>query len=113
MAPVIGSVSCRKERYCWKKSEDDAHYQPMFKFTPVPKNLEEFAALCEFHQHAPQAPFNKQALCTRPTLAGRITLTAKNLIVREGKEKRETAIPTDAAFDELLAQHFNISVSKL
>ncbi|MBC5991876.1 arylamine N-acetyltransferase family protein [Pontibacter cellulosilyticus] len=91
-----------------EKSEDDVLYQQMFKFALVPRQLEEFSALCEFHQHAPQAPFNKQALCTRPTIKGRITLTADKLVVREGKEKQETAVPTATAFDEFLAQHFNI-----
>lgn len=93
-----------------EKSEDGVQYQQMLKFAPIPRQLNEFATLCEFHQHAPQAPFNKQALCTRPTIEGRITLTAKNLIIKKGKEKQELAVPTDAAFDELLAQHFNITL---
>ncbi len=91
-----------------EKSADDEVYQPMFKFAAVPRQLQEFANLCEFHQHAQQAPFNKQALCTRPTLAGRITLTAKNLVIREGKEKQEVPVATSAAFDALLEQYFNI-----
>lgn len=91
-----------------EKSADDAEYQPMFKFDAVPRQLQEFASLCDFHQHAPQAPFNKQALSTRPTLAGRITLTATSLIIREGKEKQEVPVATPAAFEGFLEQYFNI-----
>lgn len=91
-----------------EKSADDVQYQKVFKFATVPRQLQDFAALCDFHQHAPQAPFNKQALCTRPTLEGRITLTPKSLIITTGKEKQETSVPTAAAFDELLAQYFSI-----
>ena len=91
-----------------EKSTDDVQYQKMFKFALVPRQLQDFEALCAFHQQAPQAPFNKQALCTRPTLEGRVTLTAKSLIITTGKGKQETSVPTATDFDEFLKQHFNI-----
>ncbi|AHM58740.1 arylamine N-acetyltransferase [Flammeovirgaceae bacterium 311] len=93
-----------------EKSEDGVEYRKMFKFKAIPRQLQEFAALCEFHQHAPQAPFNKQAICTRPTPEGRVTLTPNTLIVSHGKDKQEHAIASEDTFNELLAQHFNIKL---
>jgi N-hydroxyarylamine O-acetyltransferase len=93
-----------------EKSGDGIAYQKMFKFRLIPRQLQEFADLCMFHQHAPQAPFNKQALCTRPTSNGRLTLTPNSFIIRCGEDKQEHAIESQAAFDELLAQHFNIKL---
>lgn len=91
-----------------EKSADDKEYQQMFKFTRVLRTLSEFSPLCEFHQFAPQAPFNKQALCTRPTLTGRITLSNKSLSIKKGKEKQDMQVATPADFDALLEQLFNI-----
>ena len=91
-----------------EKSADDMQYQKIFKFAVIQRHLQEFETLCAFHQHAPQAPFNKQVLCTRPTLEGRVTLTAKSLIITTGKEKQEVPLDNSAVFDELLAKYFNI-----
>lgn len=93
-----------------EKSADGMQYQRMYKFNPAPKQLEEFTELCDFHQHAPRAPFNKQALCSLPTLDGRITLTANSLNIRSEKGKEEIAVASVSEFNDLLAKHFKILV---
>lgn len=96
------------EEVLLEKSADDVEYHKMYKFIPSPKHLSEFTELCNFHQQAPQAPFNKQALCTRPTLDGRITLTEKNLIIKSVKGKQEIPVSNVSTFHEHLGTYFRI-----
>jgi N-hydroxyarylamine O-acetyltransferase len=91
-----------------ERSADGQEYSKMYKFTLAPRPLSDFGQMCRYHQTSPQAPFTQQALCSRPTPTGRITLTASALVITEKGEKQEQAIRSAAEFNEKLAQYFGI-----
>lgn len=97
------------EEVLLEKSADGENYTRMFKFKLTPRAFSEFAELCQFHQVAPQAPFNKQPLCSRPTPEGRITLTGTSLTITKNGIKQEEVVQSEAEFDEKLMEYFGIS----
>ncbi|GAB3168822.1 arylamine N-acetyltransferase family protein [Telluribacter humicola] len=97
------------EEVLQEKSSDGNSYSKLFKFTLKARELSEFEQLCQMHQHSPQAPFNKQPLCSRPTLDGRITLTSKSLTTTRHGVKQEIPITSDTEFQQTLSDLFGIA----
>ena len=71
----------------------DGDWCTEYLFTLVPRELQEFAPMCDYQQYSPQSPFTKKKVITLAREDGRITLTAEKLIVtKKNGVREETAI---------------------
>ena len=81
-----------------------------YLFTLTPRTLEEFAAMCHYHQTSPESPFTRRRICSRATEEGRITLADRTLIVtREGK-KEESPLNSEEEWRSALQKHFALTL---
>ena len=92
-----------------KSSEKD--WTPQYKFTRTPRQLEEFAPMCHFHQTSPESSFTQRRLCSVATPDGRITLEGMRLITTQNGKKTETEVADEQEFQSLLREKFGIELS--
>jgi len=88
----------------------DGNWRRQFSFALAPRKLEDFAAMCEYHQTSADSPFTRRRICTRATPQGRITLTDGKLIVTREGEREETALGSEAEWRTALKEHFEIEL---
>ena len=89
-----------------KRYEDGI--RPQYVFSPVRRDLTEFAEMCDFQQYSPESHFTKGKVCSILTETGRKTLTDKKFIVKTNGEKTETEVGSADDFDRLLNDEFGI-----
>lgn len=70
----------------------DGDWVTEYLFTMTPRELAEFAPMCDFQQTSPLSPFTKKRVITVAREDGRITLTAEKLIETRNGLRRETAV---------------------
>lgn len=83
---------------------------PEYIFKNIPRNYQEFANMCNYHQHSPDSHFTKNKLITQATSLGRKTLTDKKMKIIEGAQAYETLIDGEDQFLALLLSEFGIDM---
>lgn len=82
---------------------------PRYRFRPdVTHPIDAFAAMCDVHQHAPDAHFAQRPLCTLARPDGRITLSGRRLIASLGADRLEQPVRDAEALGRWLARHFGV-----
>jgi N-hydroxyarylamine O-acetyltransferase len=89
------------------KKEKDA-WRVEYIFKPLGRDLSEFSERCDFQQYSPNSHFTKGKLCSLMTETGRKTLTDKSFIATANGERTETPVESEAEFDRILEQVFQI-----
>lgn len=90
------------------KRDGDDKWQSEYIFTPLERDLAEFAEMCQFHQTSPESHFTQGKVCSLMTRDGRKTLTDKKFIETEKGQKKEIAVDSDEQFNRILANEFYI-----
>lgn len=84
---------------------------PQYIFSTIARELDEYSEMCHFHQTSPASHFTRNALITRPTQGGRITLTQDTLKIKHGDSINEVQIENAEAFRNLLWKYFSIGLN--
>ncbi len=91
-----------------ERTEPDGTWKREYSFTLQPRRLDEFAAMCHYHQTSRESPFTRKSLCTMATKEGRITLSDRKLVVTKNGSKEERILGPDEEWRAALKNHFNI-----
>jgi N-hydroxyarylamine O-acetyltransferase len=89
--------------------EAAGNWRTEYLFSLVPRQLEEFSAMCHFHQTSPDSPFTRKRVCSRATSDGRITLSDMKLIITAGGTRKERLLNSEEEWWEALEQNFQIT----
>ena len=95
------------EEYLEVAKRDGGEWKSEYIFKDVPRELSEFAEMCDFQQYSPESHFTKGKLCSILTENGRKTLTDRKFIVTADGGKTEIEVG-DGEFDQVLAREFGI-----
>src|SRR5437868_9828771 len=93
-----------------ERTELDDRWKRQYSFTLTPRRLDEFAAMCLYHQTSPESPFMRKKLCTLATADGRITLSDRKLIITQNGRREERMVGSDEEWRSALMDYFNISL---
>lgn len=88
-----------------KREGDDWKSEYIFK--DEPRDLAEFAAMCDFQQYSPESHFTKGKICSILTENGRKTLRDNKFIVTTDGLKTETDL-ANSEFERILRTEFAI-----
>ncbi|MEZ4557193.1 MAG: arylamine N-acetyltransferase [Caldilineaceae bacterium] len=66
---------------CLESRTDDATWRPEYRFSTTPRRLDDYRAMCAYHQTSPDSHFARNRVCSLATVDGRITLTPREFIV--------------------------------
>jgi N-hydroxyarylamine O-acetyltransferase len=85
-----------------------------YKIDLQPRALGDFADVCEWTRTSSESFFTQRRLCTQPFENGRITISDSKLIrtlARDGTlQKLETVLPSEAAFQQAIWEHFGLKL---
>jgi len=98
----------RGERFELEKADTAGRWKRQYSFTLLPRRMEDFAAMCQYHQTSPDSSFTQNRLCTLATADGRITLSGMKLIVTRSGSREETMLSSDEETTTVLRERFGI-----
>ena len=109
---VVDDVSYRivqaGERYNAQQQEQGGHWRPRYSFTLRPRQLSDFAGMCDDLQMSASSAFRRRRMCTRRTADGRVTLTEEKLIITSRGQRNEIILDGPLSYNRALAEHFGI-----
>jgi N-hydroxyarylamine O-acetyltransferase len=91
-----------------ERTEPDGVRKVQYSLTLVPRRLDEFAPMCQYHQTSPESHFTHKNVCSRPTQYGRITLSDRKLIETRNGEKIERQLNSDEEWRTALQDYFGV-----
>lgn len=91
-----------KDYIVYQRSKDD--FQPEYRFDLSARQVDDFTAMCHYHQTSPRSYFTQKRLLSLATENGRITLSGNELTVREGNQITETVL--SGSVDSIIEQYF-------
>lgn len=91
-----------------EKKDSGGQWEEQYRFTLQPRQLEEFAAMCHYHQTSPESSFTRKRLCSRATPEGRITLSDMKLVITRDGQKEEQMLSSTEEWRVALHRHFGV-----
>jgi N-hydroxyarylamine O-acetyltransferase len=86
------------------------NWTPQYRFSLESRELGAFEERCRFHQTSPASSFTQNALTTRVTPQGRVSLTRENLTISvRGITKAKTPVHTEQEYQWLLKKYFGFN----
>lgn len=85
-----------------------AEWKAQYRFTLEPYQYPDYAEMCWYHQTSPQSHFTQARICSRATVAGRITLSGMRFIKTAGAEREEQSLANEAEYATILREQFGI-----
>ncbi len=80
---------------------------PVYRFSLQPREYQEFAGMCAYHQSSPESMFVRKKLCTIFTPGGRATLSNSRLIVTRDGRQTERELSADE-IPPVLKEYFGV-----
>jgi N-hydroxyarylamine O-acetyltransferase len=96
------------DRIEMERAQPDDTWKRQYSFTLLPRQLDEFAAMCHHHQTSPDSHFTQNRICTLPTPEGRVTLSGMKLIETRAGQKTERMLASEEEWREELKKRFGI-----
>jgi N-hydroxyarylamine O-acetyltransferase len=91
-----------------ERTEPAATWKRQYSATLTPRNLDEFAAMCHYHQTSPDSPFTRKSVCSKATPEGRVTVADRRLIITRSGIREERSIASDSEGRSTLEEYFDI-----
>ena len=91
-----------------ERAEPDGTWKREYSFTLVPRDLNEFAPMCHYHQTSPESPFTRKRICSMATPEGRITVADRKLILTSNGKKEERMLASEEEWRDALQKYFGV-----
>jgi len=103
----------RDEFHLLQERSGAGRWKDSYRFTLAPRELDNFDAMCRWHQTSPDSHFTRNRVCSLATALGRKTLTGMKLIEtgRNGA-RRVRGVANDAEYRQLLREQFGVRLPK-
>jgi N-hydroxyarylamine O-acetyltransferase len=103
-------IASRGERLRVEKLEPGGSWKHQYSFDLIPRRLEEFAFMCQYHQSSPESHFTRKRFCSMATPEGRVTLAGMQLILTRNGKREEIDLAGEPEWHETLSRYFGISL---
>ncbi len=106
------SYRLAQERDNWVlyRERPATNWEPQYAFSLQPRRLDEFRAMCQYHQTSPDSSFTSKSVCSLATEDGRVTLSNDRFIVTSGGNRQEHTVASNQAYQDLLRIHFGLDL---
>ena len=96
------------ERFRMEKADSDESWKPQYSFSLQPRELDEFAGMCHYHQTSPDSSFTQKRVCSRATPEGRITLSELKMILTRNGVREERQLASEDEWRSVLLEQFEV-----
>jgi N-hydroxyarylamine O-acetyltransferase len=93
---------------CMERAEREGLWKRQYSLTLTPRSLDDFAAMCHYHQTSPESPFARKSVCSMAAPDGRITVADRRLIFTRNGIREERLLESDEQWSAALKEHFEI-----
>ena len=93
-----------------KKKNPEGEFIPDYIFSEKERQIEEFYAMCYYHQTSKESHFTQKRICSLPTQNGRITLTGNTLKITEKEIVVERQLNNEQEVQQVLWNYFGIKL---
>jgi len=108
-AGIFKIVASQEQGYIVQKKNSEGEFIPLYLFTEIPREPNEFDAMCMYHQTSNQSHFTQKRICTLPLGDGRVTLSGNTLKVT--RDQAVTTIPfKEDEIPGILWEYFKIKL---
>jgi N-hydroxyarylamine O-acetyltransferase len=90
----------------------EGRWKEEYAFTLRPRELQEFAGMCHYHQTSPESHFTRHRICSLATPEGRVTLSDGKLIETRGSSRQERLLSGDQEWRAKLRDLFGVVVQE-
>ena len=90
------------------RRNQDADWEPQYRFTLQPYSFADYEEMCRFHQTSPDSHFTKGRICSLATEDGRVTLSDMRLITTREQLRDERTLNDQEEYDRVLRDRFGI-----
>lgn len=91
-----------------ERQQPDLSWKAEYRFTLTPRTLQDFTAMCHFHQTSPDSHFTQNRICSLVVPNGRITLADSKLITTKNGIRQERILASEEERRAVLEQCFGI-----
>jgi N-hydroxyarylamine O-acetyltransferase len=88
--------------------QPDLSWKTEYRFTLTPRRLQDFTAMCHFHQTSCESHFTQKRICSLAVPNGRITLADLKLITTKNGTRQERILASEEERHAVLEQCFGI-----
>lgn len=89
-------------------SSGDGKFMDMYRFSLIPRELNEYEEMCNYHQSSPESHFTQKRVCSLARLNGRVTLSGMKFIETINGVKNETELRSEEEYKNKLHDQFGI-----
>jgi N-hydroxyarylamine O-acetyltransferase len=93
---------------CMERADCDGVWKRQYSFTLTPRSLNDFAAMCHYHQTSPKSPFTRKSVCSMAMPDGRITVADRKLIFTRNGSREKRVLASDVEWRAALKEHFDV-----
>jgi N-hydroxyarylamine O-acetyltransferase len=97
-----------KENFKVQNMDSKAEWNNMYRFSLIPRALNDFDEMCVYNQSSPQSHFTQKRFCSLARTNGRITLSGMKLIETKDGVRKETELEDEREFNARLKEIFGI-----
>jgi N-hydroxyarylamine O-acetyltransferase len=94
----------------YSRRTPEGDWRAEYQFFLQPRQLDDFAAGCYYHQTSPLTSFTQRRVCSVATPEGRITLSGLKLITTRDSQREERPLADEEEFRAALCEHFGITL---
>jgi len=98
------------ERWRVERLMPEENWKLQYDFTLTPRQLAEFAGMCDYHQTSPESPFTRKSVCSMAIPDGRITVSEMKLITTRNGVKSEQELASAEERRRVLREVFGVVV---
>jgi N-hydroxyarylamine O-acetyltransferase len=91
-----------------ERQQSDISWKTEYLFTLTPRRLEDFTAMCNFHQTSPDSHFTQKRMCSMAIPDGRITLADLKLIKTKNGIREERILASEEEQRAVLQECFGV-----
>lgn len=96
----------------WRRNYDGSRERQYF-FDKIPRSFPgDYESACLYHQTSPLSSFTRGSIISRATHDGRISLEERRLIITRNGQRSERPVESEAEYQALLKQYFDVTLSK-
>ena len=93
-----------------KRKNASGEFLPVYIFSDLKRELDEFSEMCTFHQTSPLSPFTHKRLVTMLVGEGRVTLTGDTLKTTVNGTVTDKELTSEDEVNKVLADIFSIQI---
>ena len=91
-----------------QRSDAQALWEPAYRFTLRPHDLNDFTDRCQYQQTSPESHFTQRRVCSLAVPHGRVTLSDLRLITTLHGVREERLLASEDEYQAVLAERFGV-----